>query len=59
MTMRLTSMILAAALAAVHGASAQQPSRPTDAARSVTMPLNEYNRLVDLANRPPPSVAAC
>jgi len=59
MTMRLTSMILAAALASVHGASAQQPSRPTDAARSVTMPLNEYNRLVDLANRPPgPAPAA-
>jgi hypothetical protein len=34
--------------------AAQQPTRPPDgAARSVTLPLAEYNRLLDLAARPP------
>ncbi len=39
--------------------AAQQPPRPTDLARTVTVALPEYNRLIDLANRPPqePAVA--
>jgi hypothetical protein len=43
-------------------AAAQTPPKPADAtrsdpSRSVTLSLTEYNRLLDLANRPPRSVA--
>src|SRR5262245_66228294 len=53
-----------AVLAMAHAAAAQPPVRTSevaraDAARSVTLSLAEYNRLMDLASRPPqgPSVA--
>src|SRR5262249_15489316 len=44
-------------------ATAQQPPRPNELPRAVTLPLAEYNRLIDLASRPPtgaplPPVAA-
>jgi hypothetical protein len=40
-------------------ATAQQPPRPADLPRAVTLSLAEYNRLIDLAARPPqgPAVA--
>jgi hypothetical protein len=37
---------------------AQQPPRPTESARTVTLPLAEYNRLIDLASQPPQRPAA-
>jgi hypothetical protein len=40
------------------GASAQQPPRPTETPRGVTLTLAEYNRLLDLAARAPQPVAA-
>ena len=40
-------------LACAHSAAAQQPPRPNEPPRGVTLPLAEYNRLVDLASRPP------
>ena len=43
---------LMVALAAVRAASAQTPARPADPARTVTLPLTEYNRLLDAANQP-------
>ena len=47
-------MTLAAiVLTAAHTASAQQPPRPNDTPRAVTLTLAEYNRLIDLASRPP------
>lgn len=48
-TIRLTALLLTLA-ASVR---AQQPPRPVDPARSATLSLAEYNRLIDLANRPP------
>ena len=54
-TMTLGAIVLMAA----HAASAQQPPRPTETPRAVTLTLAEYNRLIDLASRPPqPSTAA-
>ena len=51
MTSRM--MTLAAVLLTVaHSASAQQPPRPNDTPRAVTLSLTEYNRLIDLASRP-------
>ena len=50
MTRRLTTMILAIAL--IAGTAAAQPAgrgRGGDASRDVTLPLSEYNRLMDLA----------
>ena len=48
-------------VACAHTAAAQ-PLRPTEPPRGVTLPLAEYNRLIDLASRPPepagPPVAA-
>jgi carboxypeptidase family protein len=35
-----------------HAASAQQPPRPNETPRAVTLTLAEYNRLIDLAGRP-------
>jgi hypothetical protein len=50
---RLTAAIIATALAGLASTvSAQQP-RPIEAARTVTLSLPEYNRLIDLAARPP------
>ena len=45
-TLTTTVLLLA------HAAGAQTPPRPADPARTVTLPLNEYNRLLDQANRP-------
>jgi len=58
----MTSKILtvtAILLTAAHAASAQQPPRPNETPRAVTLTLAEYNRLIDLAARPPqpPTVA--
>src|SRR5262245_63828588 len=60
---KLASLTMVA-FAMSHAAAAQPPVRITDvaradAARSVTLSLAEYNRLMDLASRPPqgPSVA--
>jgi len=38
-----------------HAASAQQPPRPNETPRAVTLTLAEYNRLIDLAGRPTPA----
>jgi hypothetical protein len=54
------STTLAALLvAAAHAAHAQQPPRPADLPRAVTLSLAEYNRLIDLAGRAPqgPAIA--
>jgi len=40
-------------LACSHAAFAQQPPRPNETPRAVTLSLTEYNRLIDLASRPP------
>jgi hypothetical protein len=45
-------------LAFCGSAAAQQPPRPADSSRSVTLSLPEYNRLIDLAGRPPSGAAA-
>jgi hypothetical protein len=57
MTSFKTARLTIALLAIAHVASAQAPVRTAevarpDAARSVTLPLAEFNRLMDLANRP-------
>src|SRR4051812_6537165 len=53
MTTRSSILILSIVLICPAGVSAQTAvARPADAGRSVTLPLNEYNRLVDLASRP-------
>jgi hypothetical protein len=50
---RTHSFTLAVLLvASVPAAFAQQPPRPADPSRAVTLSLAEYNRLVDLASRP-------
>ena len=43
-------------VAYAHTAAAQLP-RPNEPARGVTLPLAEYNRLIDLASRPPEPAA--
>jgi hypothetical protein len=43
----------AACLTAIPQIAAAQPPRPTETPRTVTMTLTEYNRLLDLASRPP------
>jgi hypothetical protein len=58
MTSFETARLTIALLAVAHVASAQPPVRTADVtrpevARNVTLPLAEYNRLMDLANRPP------
>jgi hypothetical protein len=51
--------LVAVFVAFAHSAAAQQPPRPNDSPRAVTLSLAEYNRLIDLASRPPsgPAVA--
>jgi hypothetical protein len=49
----MTMMTLAVILMSAHAASAQQPPRPNETPRAVTLTLAEYNRLIDLASRPP------
>ena len=51
-TLNRATLTMILLLAANHVA-AQQPPRPTESARSVTLSLAEYNRLMDLGNRPP------
>ena len=55
----MTSKTMTAAmlLMAAHAAFAQQPPRPNDTPRAVTLTLAEYNRLIDLAARPPQAQA--
>jgi hypothetical protein len=48
-----TLTLVAMVMMAVHAASAQQPPRPNETPRAVTLTLAEYNRLIDLAARPP------
>lgn len=52
MTMRAILITFLIALAALD-AAAQTPSRPADQPRSVTLPLAEFNRLLDLTSRAP------
>jgi hypothetical protein len=56
--MTTIAVALAALTVPARDAAAQQPPRPTDTSRSVMLPLPEYNRLIDLANRPPQASAA-
>ena len=53
-TMTLAAMLLTVA----HATSAQQPPRPNETPRAVTLSLTEYNRLIDLASRPAQTPAA-
>ena len=39
-------------VAFAHAALAQQPPKPNESPRAVTLSLAEYNRLIDLASRP-------
>ena len=50
---RTLSFALLAVLALVTAAGAQQPPRPTETPRGVTLTLAEYNRLIDLSSRTP------
>jgi hypothetical protein len=51
---KLMLTMLAAAVLALEGSVvAQQPPRPNESPRTVTLALTEYNRLIDLAGRPP------
>jgi hypothetical protein len=52
MTPSTTPVLMLVVLACAHSAVAQPALRSTDASRSVTLSLAEYNRLVDLAGRP-------
>jgi hypothetical protein len=55
---RETTCLSAALFALVAQiATAQQPPRPNDPSRAVTLSLTEYNRLIDLASRPPAAPA--
>src|SRR5688572_12753772 len=56
----MTSKTMTAAmlLMAAHAAFAQQPPRPNETPRAVTLTLAEYNRLIDLAARPPQAQTA-
>jgi len=58
-TLKTTATIAAVLATWTYTAAAQQPPRPNETARTVTLSLTEYNRLLDLASRPPqgPSVA--
>ena len=58
MTKFRTAAVTAVVVACALSASAQTPPRPNESPRAVTLSLNEYNRLIDLASRPPePAVA--
>ena len=48
-----TFVVATALLACAHAVAAQQLPRPNEPPRGVTLPLAEYNRLIDLASRPP------
>jgi hypothetical protein len=49
---------MAFAVATAHASLAQQPPRPAESPRTVTLSVTEYNRLIDLAARPPQTSAA-
>ena len=53
------TITLAIVLVTAQSVWAQQPPRPNETPRAVTLSLAEYNRLIDLASRPPqgPQVA--
>jgi hypothetical protein len=53
MTASHTLTLSALLLTCGHSAFAQQPPRPAETPRAVTLTLTEYNRLIDLASRPP------
>ncbi len=53
-TFVITFLIMQAASHAI----AQTPARPADLSRSVTLPLAEFNRLIDLASRAPAAPVA-
>jgi hypothetical protein len=59
MTTLKIAALTAVLVASTHAAAAQQPPRPTELPRAVTLSLTEYNRLIDLASRPPqgPAIA--
>ena len=50
---RSRTLTLALLLTCSHSAFAQQPPRPNETPRAVTLSLTEYNRRIDLASRPP------
>jgi len=50
---RSRTLTLALLLTCSQSAFAQQPPRPNETPRAVTLSLTEYNRLIDLASRPP------
>src|SRR5262245_4467438 len=55
---RCTSCLFAVLFALIAQTSiAQQPPRPNDSSGAVTLSLTEYNRLIDLASRPPATPA--
>jgi hypothetical protein len=58
MTKFTLTMLVAAVLMLGGSAVAQQPPRPNESPRTVTLGLTEYNRLIDLASRPPQGPAA-
>ena len=56
---RLATTTLTALFTAFASAVLAQPPRPADTPRTVTLSVTEYNRLIDLAARPPqPQTAA-
>ena len=59
MTFSKSYAFIALFVAFAAAAAARQPPRPPDSPRAVTLSLAEYNRLIDLASRPPqaPAVA--
>jgi hypothetical protein len=56
MSRRILITVAALVVLSLTTAAQQQPPRPSEQPRSVTLTLAEYNRLVDLANRPQPGV---
>ena len=56
---RLTTTLTVVLVTAAHTATAQQPPRLNESTRTATLSLTEYNRLIDLAARPPqpPTIA--
>jgi hypothetical protein len=57
--MTSNTIVVAALLLTMAQASyAQQPPRPNETPRAVTLSLAEYNRLIDLASRPQTATAA-
>ena len=52
------AMLAALIVTIVQSVAAQQPPRASETPRTVTLALTEYNRLMDLANRPSPRTIA-